>query len=185
MAEVVLRPTLWRTCRVLANRERLKILALLIRERELRVSAVAARLQIPVASASVSLRALEARSILHVRRTGREVAYRFAAGGNLASLLAPLRQTLATGKHSMRLVCALATAFTHPRRIEICKTLRGPPRKLSEIRRSTGISTNALLRHLNKLQVRGFVAHQRRRDVYSVVTHTHRLGRALLELAAN
>ena len=33
---MALQPTLWRTCRVLANRERLKILALFVRERELR-----------------------------------------------------------------------------------------------------------------------------------------------------
>jgi DNA-binding IclR family transcriptional regulator len=42
-----------------------------------------------------------------------------------------------------------------------------------------------LLRHLHKLQTRGFVAHQRRGDIYSLVVHTHPLGRALLTLARN
>jgi len=185
MADIVLRPTFWRTCRVLANRERLNILALLSRERELSVSLVAARLQVPVARASLYLRALEARSVLQVRRTGRHVMYRFAEAGYLAPLLRALRQALERGKHSHQVAFALTTAFTHPRRIEIYKSLTERAQKLFALARATGIPAGTLLRHLHKLQSRGYVTHERRRDVYSVTTHQHPLGRALGALAAS
>ena len=183
MTQIVLRPTLWRTCRVLANRERLRMLALLIRERTLRVSAVAARLQIPMARASLSLRALETRGLLRVRRTGPEVSYQLATDGSLAGLLSALRRTLNNGKRTLPLAFALATAFTHPRRIEIYRALGSQPQKLAELTQTTRIPANALLRHLHKLQARGFITHPRRRGFYSVTVHGHSVGRALAELA--
>ncbi|HKQ37499.1 MAG TPA: ArsR family transcriptional regulator [Verrucomicrobiae bacterium] len=146
---------------------------------------MAARLQISVARASLSLRALEARSLLRVRRTRSEVAYQFANGETLTTLLHALRHTLTAGKQSIPLAFALTTAFTHPRRIEIWKRLKSQPQTLSKLARGTGISTPALLRHLHKLQVRGFIDHQRPRDLYRVLIHRERLGRALTELAAS
>ncbi len=68
-----LRPTLWRTCRVLANRTRLKIYALLLRQPGQTVSAIAEQLKLPLPAASHYLRALEARGLLAVRRKGRNV----------------------------------------------------------------------------------------------------------------
>ena len=73
-------PTLWRTCRVLANRKRLQTLALLIRQPNQTVSAVADRISLSTPAASQYLRALEARGLLTCRRIGRRVEYRPAAG---------------------------------------------------------------------------------------------------------
>ena len=56
-------PTLWRTCRVLANRKRLQTLALLIRQPNQTVSAVAERMSLSMPAASQYLRALEARGL--------------------------------------------------------------------------------------------------------------------------
>src|SRR5947207_9032762 len=73
-------PTLWRTCRVLANRKRLQILALFIRQPNQTVSAVAERMRLSMRAASQYLRALEARGLLICRRVGRRVEYRPAPG---------------------------------------------------------------------------------------------------------
>ena len=73
-------PTLWRTCRVLANRKRLQILALLIRQPNQTVSTVAGRMSLSMPTASQYLRALEARGLLTCRRVGRRVEYRPSAG---------------------------------------------------------------------------------------------------------
>ena len=48
-----LQPTLWRTCRVIANRTRLQILALLLRQPGQTVSAVAAHLGRPLSLTSL------------------------------------------------------------------------------------------------------------------------------------
>ncbi|HEX8490090.1 MAG TPA: winged helix-turn-helix transcriptional regulator, partial [Chthoniobacterales bacterium] len=72
-------PTLWRTCRVLANRKRLQILALLLRQPNQTVSVVAERMGLTVPTASQYLRALEARGLLACRRVGRSVEYRVSA----------------------------------------------------------------------------------------------------------
>ena len=63
-----IQPTLWRTCRVVANRKRLQTLALLIRKPNQTVSAVAERMRLSVPAASQYLRALEARGLLTCRR---------------------------------------------------------------------------------------------------------------------
>ena len=71
-----LQPTLWRSCRVLANRRRLQILQLLVQQPGLRVSEVAQRLKLSLPVASQYLRALEARGFLSVRRVADRVYYR-------------------------------------------------------------------------------------------------------------
>src|SRR5437762_1309603 len=91
-----LRPTLWRTCRVLANRTRLQIFALLVRRRSQTVSAIADRIEVPLSVASQNLRALEARGLLEVRRSGRRVYYRLnlaTAGGQVQPIVEALFHT--------------------------------------------------------------------------------------------
>ena len=48
-----LQPTLWRTCRVLANRTRLKICARILQQPDQTVSAIAERLKLPLPAASL------------------------------------------------------------------------------------------------------------------------------------
>src|SRR2546421_4014919 len=69
-------PTLWRTCRVLANRKRLQMLALLIRQPNQTVSTVAHQMRLSLPAASQYLRALEGRGLLTCRRVGLQVGYR-------------------------------------------------------------------------------------------------------------
>ena len=64
-----LQPTLWRTCRVLANRTRLRMFHLLLHQPGQTVSAIAERLGLTVPVASQNLRALEARGLLALSRS--------------------------------------------------------------------------------------------------------------------
>jgi len=155
-----LRPTLWRTCRALANRTRLTILSFLFQQPGQTVSALSDHLKIPLPVASQYLRALEARGLLQVKRVGRRVTYRPVPNttrGPATGLIGPLRQAFARDSNPVRSIFRAATAFTHPRRILIYSVLRRRSQTLAQLRSATRFSFRALQRHLHKLQERGFV----------------------------
>jgi DNA-binding transcriptional ArsR family regulator len=132
-----LQPTLWRSCRVLANRRRLQIFSLLVPKRSLTVSAVAQRLKLALPVASQYLRGLEARGFLKARRVGDRVYYGLSAADALrpARLLVPaLRVALRGDSGSVEKAFKLATAFTHPRRIEIFRALERGGRTVGQLR---------------------------------------------------
>ena len=182
-----LQPTLWRTCRVLANRLRLKMFGVVAQEPGQTVSVVAKRVHVPVAVASQYLRALEARGFLEARRNKRWVEYRpldpenTKPGNTLAGALAREFQSKKAVETAFRLV----TAFTHPRRIEIYRALVPRAQTLEELAKSTGIPWRTLLRHLSKLRTRGFVLHRGLHPrEYAVAAHPSPFGCALAEAAA-
>jgi DNA-binding transcriptional ArsR family regulator len=184
-AQTSLHPTLWRTCRVLANRTRLRIFALLASESPQTVSSVALKLELSLPVASQYLRALEARGLCSVRRAGRRVEYRTNVAGAVAGsdLVEPLRSALKGGGVSVESVFRLCTAFTHPRRVEIFRTLTVETRTFQQLQAVTWISSSALLRHLGKLEARGFVAcHQ---GAYSAKSEAHSFAHALARRAGS
>ena len=125
-------PTLWRTCRVLANRKRLQILALLIRQPNQTVSAVAERMSLSMPAASQYLRALEARGLLISRRVGRRVEYRPSPGtreGAAEEIVKALRVAFRQRVRPIEAIFKLATGFTHPR---CWVTIQRPPLAVSE-----------------------------------------------------
>ena len=156
-----LSPTLWRTCRALANHRRLRVLQRLLDGRARTVSAVADAEGLSEVSASQCLRALNARGLLRVRRVSRWVEYRLGADPAVpetAPLVRALRRQLRGGRAAVTATFADLTAFTHPRRLLIVRAL---PAKdgaaLGALRAATGISEPALFRHLLKLVHRGVV----------------------------
>ena len=178
-------PTLWRTCRVLANRQRLQMLALLIRQPGQTVSSVARQMRLSLPAASQYLRALEARGLLTCQRVGLRVEYRPVAmtteggGGAIATALRML-----VGRRRQQppdVLFKLATAFTHPRRIEVYRAVKNGADSFVRVQAATHISRRALARHLAKLEARGFVKNEG--DVYAVTNHAHPLGRVLARLA--
>jgi DNA-binding transcriptional ArsR family regulator len=182
-----LQPTLWRTCRVLANRTRLQMFGVLVNQPGQTVSDIATRLSLSLPVASEYLRAMEARGLLTVRRSGRWVKYRSAPDSNPdavseANLVAALKKVFRNHPEPVEFIFKMATAFTHPRRIDIFRALRGAPCPFSRLQTSTGISSWALVRHLGKLEARGFVTRQK--DVYAVVERADGFGRELSRLAA-
>lgn len=179
-----LRPTLWRTCRVLANRSRLRILRELSVHPEQRVSDIAQRLGLSLSTTSQSLRLLNARGLLAARRAGRAVWYSPCANRSVpesARLLRVIMGALAGDKKSEDNIFRCATAFTHPRRILIMRTLSMLPLQRKEIAVRTGMSQRALSRHLRKLIARGFVKHAD--GCYTRAFPRDKLARLLLDMA--
>ena len=154
-----LKPTLWRTCRALANARRLRILERLCTAGEQCVSQVAVACGVSVVQATQHLRGLQARGLLRVRRSSRWVFYTAAADPlvtQAAPALAAVRAAFARGD-GVRDLQAAFTAFTHERRIRIACALAAGPADVAALRARTGISAPALQRHLRKLRRRGVI----------------------------
>ena len=176
-------PTLWRTCRVLANRKRLQILALLSRQPNQTVSAVAGQMRLSLPAASQYLRALEARGLLTCRRVELRVEYRLSVAktGNAAGEILTALRGLRRRAQPIEALFKLATAFTHPRRIEVFRAVKNGAASFSKLQTATHISARALSRHLAKLQARGFLKNEM--EVYAVTNPAHPFGRVLARLA--
>ena len=180
-----LQPTLWRTCRVLANRARLRMFGLLVQQPDQTVSAVAQHFNLPLPVASQYLRAMEARGLLTARRTGSRVSYRVSepeAAGPVSPLLEALRLAFQRESNPGEAIFKLATAFTHPRRLALFRALGAGARTAAQLREATRISHDAVWRHLAKLEARGFVA--RRARTYELVSQRDGVARALARLAS-
>lgn len=181
-----LQPTLWRTCRVLANKTRLRVLRELCVRPEQRVSDIAERLRLSLSLASQSLRALNGRGLLRARRIGKFVYYSPCANRSIpdsARLLQAILRVFANDRKSEENIFRYATAFTHPRRIFIIRALYEHPMSLKEITIQTNIPISTLGRHLRKLILRGFLKHT---DCWYICSAPrHKFARLLLRLAAS
>jgi DNA-binding transcriptional ArsR family regulator len=167
----------------LANRKRLQILALLIRQPNQTVSNVAGHMKLSLPAASQYLRALEARGLLSCRRVGLRVEYRPSATTEDAAgeILPALRLVFRRRAQPIEALFKLATAFTHPRRIEVFRAVKGGADSFDKLQTATRISGRALSRHLAKLEARGFVKNEM--EVYALTDHAHPFGRVLAQLA--
>lgn len=178
-----LRPTLWRTCRVLACETRLEMLRLLFEKGELCVSDMAAQTGVSAHNASTQLRALNARGLITPRRENQKVIYRAEANEELSAAPALLKEVRAAfdKKTRAKTIFRICTAFTHQRRIELVRTLTSGPQDTGELLEKTGMSTSALWGHLDKLSSRGFVREKAGR--YRLCRVKDPLRRALLAAA--
>jgi DNA-binding transcriptional ArsR family regulator len=152
-----LSPTLWRTCRALANRTRLRILKRIMSAPEMGVSEVARVERIPTSVASEYLRALNARGLLHARRRGKRVLYSAVHNPSLPEtriLLHVLRRAFRTRPAPFDAVFRALTAFTHPRRIALFRAAASGADRIDALTRHTRISRVAAFRHLAKLRTR-------------------------------
>lgn len=174
----------WRMCRVLANRTRLKMLAMIWRKPGLTLSVLARSANVTVGAGSQYVRALEAQGLLRTRRRSAWIeCWPPPTGGIARELPAAVRTRFKEDKKAVDGVFRLATAFTHVRRIEVYRALEKGEQTLVELRTATGISRRPLLRHLEKLRSRGFVrvVGQRRRR-YAAIHPPDRFARALASL---
>ena len=176
-----LQPTLWRTCRVLANRTRLEIFRLLLHNPGQTVTEVAKQLHHPLSLTSEYLRSLEARGLLVVKRVGPTAKYQLGSVASGAGLVAALRLTIRQDPASLDTIFRLTTAFTHPRRVEIFRSLQAAPRSPEQLQVTCHISYRALQRHLKKLLARGFITLDK--GMVAVAKRNDRLGRELARLA--
>lgn len=177
-----LRPTLWRTCRVIACETRLRLLWFLFEQNNLCISDLAEITGISDQNASNQLRALGARGLIAPHRKSLKVFYRpepNPAAGDAESLLNALR-ACHDANMTFKTIIRQATAFTHVRRIVIACALRGSPASFGELQEKTGISPAALSHHLTKLQARDFV--KRVDGVYRLHAPGNPFGRELLRI---
>jgi DNA-binding transcriptional ArsR family regulator len=155
-------PTIWRTCRVLANAHRLQCLQAVLSAPGSTVGEVAERCGFPHSQASAFLRALQARGLIQPARESRWVRYYPQPDPIVPSagpILAGMGRALMTDKMPGRDVLRCLTAFTHPRRLTVLALLqqnRSLP--FTELSGKSRVSPPALRRHLGKLQRRGMVA---------------------------
>jgi DNA-binding MarR family transcriptional regulator len=151
------------------------------------VSDIARRSGISLSRASQSLRALNARGLLVVRRAGSLVYYRPGANPSIPNsncLLEVIQRTLASDKKALENIFKYSTAFTHPRRILVIKILRKNPMQVKEISLKSKIHPRALNRHLRKLMTRGFLKRIDRRYFVGPIPQ-HEFARLLLNIATH
>lgn len=159
----LLTPTIWRSCRALANSKRLALLKTLAESDACTVSDLAHAHRIPVSVCSDYLRILSARGLLRVTRRSRWVYYEVGADADVrhaAPLLAALCRTLKRCKDANEIKALRydLTSFTHPRRIEILRQIfLHTPVTARQLSLRCAISLPALNRHLDKLESRRVV----------------------------
>jgi len=139
------------------------------------------RLSMP--AASQYLRALEARGLLTCRRVGRRVNYGPTTGtseGAAGEIVKALRVSFRKAQ-PIDAIFKLATAFTHPRRIEVYRNVAIGADSFAKLQMTTRIPARALSRHLGKLEARGLVKNEIAR--YVAATPRHPFARVLARLA--
>jgi len=159
----ILTPSLWRTCRALANRKRLELLKRVIEQEPVSVKALALQVGISVCTCSQWLRLLNSRGLLSVVRQGRWVYYSSGADPAVRQseeMLTAICMALRLCRKADDYDCILKalTAFTHPRRILIVKAIHASGDASEYLLMQTcHISKPALFRHLQKLVQRSLV----------------------------
>jgi DNA-binding transcriptional ArsR family regulator len=178
-------PTLWRTCRALANERRLACLRAVLSTPGATVGEIAAAAGLPEDQASLCLRALQARGLLHSKRVSRWVRYSPTPDPLVpaaAPILEAVSHALRTRRRSSAQLIRLLTAFTHPRRLTILRVLQLKRAcAFVALARACDISQTALFRHLTKLRERGLVAEADQR--WALAQARDPLADALLALA--
>ncbi len=180
-----LKPTLWRTCRALASKQRLNLIRLLDEHEELTVSQAANKTGRPLSGVSEDLRILNARGLLKVRRKGLYVHYRIGADSSISgadTLVKALKDLLHAAPDRQAAALKALTGFTHVRRHKIIYELHQAPASFGQLVLRCHISAPSLKRHIRKLRDRGFVKLEK--HIYHLATPTDPLRRYLLSAAS-
>lgn len=177
-----LRPTLWRTCRVLANTTRLRLLWRIFKSEGLCVGALARAAGTSRENATIQLRALSSRGLITPERVGRRVVYRAVANPGVdgaEELLAALQQSV-DDKVPPKTVFRTATAFTQARRIALMKLILESGGSLETLCKRSGLRRAVLQWNLSKLEARGFV--REKKGFYQAAVPNTRLAKCLIKL---
>lgn len=177
-----LRPTLWRTCRVIANTTRLRLLWAVFEEKGFCVEELARAAGTSRENATIQLRMLSSRGLITPVRRGKRVIYQAEANpvvDGAEELLAALRQCC-EDQTPAKEIFKQATAFTHSRRIALMQTVCSSPGDFDELLEASGMSYSAFLWNLSKLEARGFV--KMRAGRYEAACPKDPLGKCLMGL---
>jgi len=183
MADQLLNPSFWRTCRVLANSMRLRILALVLQNGPLTVGRIMQACSLSEPQASHHLRLLQSRGLLSATRISRWVHYAAVPDPQVhqaAAFLKALQAAVRQEEPLDRQIRAL-TAFTHPRRILLARALAERPMNSNELAAGCQMSKPALYRHLAKLERRSMIT-RLDDNTFELMRPMHGFSRALLRL---
>ena len=160
-----LRPTLWRTARALANPDRLNLMRLVANAKGAKgVVDLANEANIPIPTASLYLRALNARGLISVVRSGPFVYYGTGSDRSLPvaiTIQSSFRNLFALKKlprdWAARLL-PLLKAYSNPRRELIVQIIGArQPIRYVELHQRAGICETSFLRHLGILLAAGII----------------------------
>lgn len=178
-------PTLWRTCRVLANERRLMCLRVVIDCPGTAVAEIAKAVGVAAPTASVELRALQARGLIAAHRVSRWVRYYPEPDPSVPSagpVLRALARAFKTGE-PLETVMKQVTAFTHPRRLLVVQRLQcKSPLDILCLAAQCKMSVPAAFRHVRKLVTRGIAAYGD--HAVALLPQTAPITRALCALVA-
>lgn len=181
---LILNPTLWRTCKMLAGIKRVQLLRQLHECPGRNVSDLGSTVGIKRAYASQELRRIQSRGLLKAERRGRPLIYRMEADSQVPSA-APLLKAIqaALGLHPSDRdpeMCAIANGLAHERRIAIAQILSETPCTMSDLQMRLHLSSYGLAQHLRSMEKSGFAKHKGELIYFQVPPHP--LARALATL---
>ena len=187
-----LKPTLWRTARALNNTDRLNLLRIVDRAKGERcVGKIADEAGLPVPTVSNYLRALNARGLISVVRSGPFVYYGTGSDRSLpvaVSIQKAFRRLFsrpALPSDWTRRLLPLVRAFSNARREEIARTIsQRQPIRYAELRQRVGICETSFLRHLDILLASGVVVHDKTDSSYRLAKPANSLVAAFLSALA-
>ena len=163
--EATLKPTLWRTARALANGDRLNLMRLVSTAKGAKgVSELAAEAGLPIPTASVYLRVLNARGLISVVRAGPHVYYGTGSDRSLPTAVqiqksfARLFALSQLPKDWKDRLIPILRAYSNPRREALVRILRTiQPIGYSGLYQASGLCETSFLRHLGILTAAGIV----------------------------
>ena len=181
-----LNPTLWRTCRMLANSRRLKIIQHLIDNGPLTLTELATASSMSLPACSQYTRQITARGLCRETRKGTYAFFDLYPDPSIPYspyLLLGIIESLLRKKQDYTEPIADLTAYTHVRRIMIVNYLfKEESARLCDMQQDLPISEAALLRHLNKLISRKVVSRSEN-ECYHLLKPPTMLSKKLLMIA--
>ncbi len=180
-----LSPTLWRTCRILSGKTRLELLRRVIGTTNQTISDLAEHLKLSMPRASQELRRLQSRGLLQASRSGMTVLYH-PTPDPLVSSAAPLLHAM---KDTFRLypdsdddsTIRIAVGFSHIRRLLLLRLLQIGPMDTQTLENLSGMSRDALNRHLKTLQTAHLICREGK-QIHLDDTNSHPLAQTLLQI---
>jgi len=179
-----LNPTLWRTCKMLAGKTRIRLLRQLYTHPGMHVSALGESVQIGQAAASQELRRIQSRGFLQSERRGTCLIYRMVADPQVSSA-APLLGSIQTALSTLSAeedeqMWVLAAGLSNERRIRIFRSLFEAPQSILDLQVALYIPDHSLREHLKTLLRSGFVTQSGMQFRFKVPDHP--LAKALTQL---
>lgn len=179
-----LNPTLWRTCRVLAGANRIKLLRQLHVQPGQSVAALAKTVGVGRPYASQEMRRIQSRGLIRPAKCGGAVVYSPIPDPQVPTA-APLLKAIRTALDSLPAerdadLARIAAGLAHERRIALARSLMELPKTKTQLLAECPMAPCCLQLHLRTLAAAGFVAERGR--MLSFQTPDHPLGKALAKL---